>query len=144
MDRTSRDHEGAVPLEISIKIPTSRSGKTGWKSAAGRPRPCPLPPPVRERGLRNGFLALMAIGHRPQPVATRRHLQVTDEHFRLANGEAVRNPVRQPAKSMCDGLQAKTGTIEKRPETQVFSEDCRNLQEVEVGDGGLEPSTSRV
>ena len=76
-------------------------------------------------------------------VAAKHYLQVTDEHYRQAleaTKDAVHNPVQQPQ---------ETGYKASQQETQKpgFSGVCESLQyctKVQVGDGGLEPSTSTV
>ena len=72
-----------------------------------------------------------------EPVAAKHYLQVTDEHYEQAVGEAVQNPVQQPQETGCKARQ------EKR-ETPVFAGNCGGLPFLatpQVAAVGVEPTT---
>lgn len=78
-------------------------------------------------------------------------MQVTEDHF----AKAVRNPVRQAVQQQPAATgsyaQVVTGGTREVPELQGINaslresaSSCGVSQTSQVGDGGLEPSTSRV
>ncbi len=79
-------------------------------------------------------------------IAAKHYLQVTDEHFERATQavEAVQNPVQYTAERTRTVTNQESKNPHSRYRERGFSAACEMGAKPEMGDIGLEPTTSRV
>jgi integrase len=77
-------------------------------------------------------------------VAQDHYLQITEEHFAKASGNAAQKAAQSGSETVRNDVNVKCIEVSNPSKIQLVSQDCEVMHKCGVGDTGFEPVTSSV